>query len=698
MENMPYKIRYGAMDAVLIETDERLSEWYGNLENIQSRAAEFSEMKSFSGKTADCVKSYLSEVYTVINMGLGQAISDYQSKYLLYKNGYYGIESNIYAVMTASTMKWYFDRSAERQETQESLQKRVNSTLSSIADLVYLSRPSSYTLLSDLESVKTKNSELAKDIDDYENSACQGDLEELDRLIANVTRVIRTYKEDGHRIGNYKSGDYLQNMAVLDMARSVLESQKYVAENKNRIEEAGRHQNEVYDQMRADYEEACRQAAEARADKGGAEMIMGVVAVGVGVVCIFATAGAATPAVVAIGVTAGVGTTAYGMSQISEGAQDVYYGMNGDISTASFNPIRDTVFLGNQTAYDVWGTLNMTVAGIMIPGGKIVDNAVVAGATKAELAKTVAFTVGKELAVDTAADEIAGGISSHVQEKYGWGETATTILNLGLSFGIEKGIDSAFDAGYNKLKSGDSFDRQMYSGDAQRYNQWMNDHSGFAGEMDAEDAARYNVWRGECEAGTHNNHPGLSDYDIQQWNVADSHVQEQIALDKIDPDAYVRIRAEAEGKYGTPDIHQYQYNMIENPGPLAENGNAADAFYGGRYNVRVLDEDIVLYRAGDSKNPLGRWFTETPPESEIKSRIDYAIKPVWTDPDGRITGTSDLEKGYAIKIPKGTTVYEGPVRGQGGGFAGGPDIIQIYVPDIYKLPGVEVVDSFFLGH
>ena len=37
--------------------------------------------------------------------------------------------------------------------------------------------------------------------------------------------------------------------------------------------------------------------------------------------------------------------------------------------------------------------------------------------------------------------------------------------------------------------------------------------------------------------------------------------------------------------YGTDDIANYQYNMIENPRPLAELPNQpAKNFYGGRYN------------------------------------------------------------------------------------------------------------------
>ena len=106
--------------------------------------------------------------------------------------------------------------------------------------------------------------------------------------------------------------------------------------------------------------------------------------------------------------------------------------------------------------------------------------------------------------------------------------------------------------------------------------------------------------------------------------------------------------------YGSDDIANYQYNMIENPGPLAEMPNQpAKNFYGGRYNMEVLQEDRIMYRAGNAQNPYGRWFT-----SESSSYIDNV---------------------YAIKIPKGTTIYTGPVGPQGGVYVGGCNVMQTYI-------------------
>ena len=51
--------------------------------------------------------------------------------------------------------------------------------------------------------------------------------------------------------------------------------------------------------------------------------------------------------------------------------------------------------------------------------------------------------------------------------------------------------------------------------------------------------------------------------------------------------------------YGTDDIAKYQYNMIENPGPLAEmDDQPAKNFYGGRYNMEILQEKQTIVACG----------------------------------------------------------------------------------------------------
>ena len=44
-------------------------------------------------------------------------------------------------------------------------------------------------------------------------------------------------------------------------------------------------------------------------------------------------------------------------------------------------------------------------------------------------------------------------------------------------------------------------------------------------------------------------------------------------------------------------------------------------------------------------------------------------------------------------MPKGTTVYTGPVGYQGGAYLGGEDILQTFIPKPWDIPGVKVISS-----
>ena len=80
-----------------------------------------------------------------------------------------------------------------------------------------------------------------------------------------------------------------------------------------------------------------------------------------------------------------------------------------------------------------------------------------------------------------------------------------------------------------------------------------------------------------------------------------------------------------------------------------------------------------------------------PPTSVAKVRIDSAVKPQWLNEYGGLTGKSTVNATYQIKIPKGTTIYYGPVGPQGGVYLGEPDNIQIFIDQPWKIPGLEVI-------
>ena len=66
----------------------------------------------------------------------------------------------------------------------------------------------------------------------------------------------------------------------------------------------------------------------------------------------------------------GTGTVAYSVSNLTEAGQDTIYGSLGDNETRAINPIRDTIFLGNNKLYHGTGHFFTIGSSILIPIGK----------------------------------------------------------------------------------------------------------------------------------------------------------------------------------------------------------------------------------------------------------------------------------------------------------------------------------------
>jgi curved DNA-binding protein CbpA len=115
----------------------------------------------------------------------------------------------------------------------------------------------------------------------------------------------------------------------------------------------------------------------------------------------------------------------------------------------------------------------------------------------------------------------------------------------------------------------------------------------------------------------------------------------------------------------------------------------AESFVGQRYHQYLLRNDVVLYRAGQQGKPLGQFFAFEKPVGEIQVRMDSALRPVW--PQG---GTSIVDTGFVVKIPKGTIVHVGEVANQGGVFMGGAK--QVYIQNPWLIKGIEILENYSL--
>ena len=397
------------------------------------------------------------------------------------------------------------------------------------------------------------------------------------------------------------------------------------------------------------------------------------------------------------------------------------------------------MFCGNQGLYDLWGGVATDVAGMLIPIG-IASKAAKAAeiGTKAAKSASIASKLTKPNVVQHIASGahgvISAGTGSVKQQFYekgsleaiDWGEVAGKsavggIIGTGTSYGgakLSQGTtyllsknatvssllyseSAATRAASNFVVSGTA---EVVSGGITRFAGGVLTTGGNVKEAWAQAINPQSIIFDAALGGTMGGFKGIKkpqqnsaviNSDGTASGVQEIKKPQQINADLNSPEARKNssIAFETIGKsttpkviYGTGDIAKYEFNMIENPGPLTELPNIpksespAKNFYGGRYNVEVLQEDQIMYRAGNSQNPYGRWFTSEPPTSIVNVRVDRAVKPQWINPKtGVCEATSHIDTVYAIKVPKGTTVYSGPIGPQGGSHLGGYDIIQKYI-------------------
>jgi hypothetical protein len=124
-----------------------------------------------------------------------------------------------------------------------------------------------------------------------------------------------------------------------------------------------------------------------------------------------------------------------------EAKQDIEYGLAGDPFTTAVNPIRDTVFMGNQSAYDTWGTISVGAAGLFIPIGSGLNAAKTAGVLGI---KGVTRVVGVEVS-KYAVSAGAGIAGSYAGTYYG---TEYFGAEAGRWIGLGTGLVTGIGVGY----------------------------------------------------------------------------------------------------------------------------------------------------------------------------------------------------------------------------------------------------------
>ena len=318
---------------------------------------------------------------------------------MLYKDGYYQIDGDLHTKLPGKEFtRLHSDLKGSRDKLKPEIEL-LKTTKSDISDLVSYEGSSHTSTVMNYNFLMNQLKNLDNSITQYESSHSGQDLVAFKELLAATKALIAEHAGKSRNVGTYQSGDFGKLKSVQRFALAYDKAAKQMESRVERVKAA-------QDRDKARFEAL---AAEDRAKKGWIDLGVGVFTAVIGIVVIVSTMGTATPLVVA-GSVVGFGTSVYGLSNAEEGVHNIALGNAGDIQTKAKNPIRDTVFMGNDKLYHDVGGAFVTASAIMIPIGK--TQSVVQGLTEFAIGEAGAYTAGQ---VAYHGTKLAGGSEEDAQ-------------------------------------------------------------------------------------------------------------------------------------------------------------------------------------------------------------------------------------------------------------------------------------------
>ncbi len=306
------------------------------------------------------MKSYLAEVHYPIILVLGTLMQDYSASLLLYKDGYYNIDDASKAKLpeqNLTTLKSDLEGSRNNLQNQLDL---LSTEKAKINDILTYRGMSHTTTIMKYNALINDLNRLHQSIAQYESQHTMQDLVPFKELLASTKRLLASYGSQSRNVGSYQPGSIGQLQQMQEVAAAYSNAVNHLSNRTDRIRTAQERDAVRWEAI----------AAEERRNQGVLNFVVGALTVVGGVVAIVATAGAATPLVVAAGATLGTGTALYGYSNMIEAEQDIIYGSLGDTKSFAVNPIRDTIFLGNNQLYHQTGQIFSIGSSIIAPIGQ----------------------------------------------------------------------------------------------------------------------------------------------------------------------------------------------------------------------------------------------------------------------------------------------------------------------------------------
>lgn len=353
-----FVIKYTDINNLLWEYKSKLEGLISKLETCERSINQFIQSDQFIGETATAAKNYLYDVHITMISCLKVATQNMLDDIAYHKACYNEIDGSTNFRLDEEAIREFRTKLATNSADTESYAQSVQQAVSNISDISGVNTPGTNGIIELHEQLDQELLNFIETIQTQESTTVTIIENTVDLMVDSIKNCLGKIGTSKTAITTYTSNSFYTDIDVYTLA--YLSEYFYQQHTVNQ---------ETYDAI-WDVEQQLKDAAEEREVQGVIKAIGGIVLVVVGVACIAASLGAATPAVVATGTMIGSGTTVFGITDTAEGAQDVYYGSINDLDSTAVNQLKEVVFQGNEEAYYFTEGVFSFAASAFIPIGK----------------------------------------------------------------------------------------------------------------------------------------------------------------------------------------------------------------------------------------------------------------------------------------------------------------------------------------
>ena len=339
------------------QTNQTIQQWGESLKQLQESIATFANQSELQGEAMTSAKSYMTEVHGTFIQTLTLLMNEYIASFLLYKDGYYQIDTHNHAELPEDVYKGlYSDLGKSKQRFEQQLEQLTTAKLR-VAGLVNYQGTSHTKTKFTYEKLMKDIKHLDESITQYEEMHVRQDLQAFKELLAATKSLLAEHSSRDRSMGSYQVEDFRQLPSMNRFRLAVQQSAIYLNNHMPQFQAAGDRE-----QLRVE-----SIYAEERGKQGAINLVFGVLTMVAGATALVMSGGTMLPIVTSAFKYGAMAMFMYGASNSIEAGQNIYYGLSGDGKSFAMNPIRDTLFLGNGELYHSLGQIFSLTTGVFIP-------------------------------------------------------------------------------------------------------------------------------------------------------------------------------------------------------------------------------------------------------------------------------------------------------------------------------------------